>query len=129
MFTERMSNIALVSHSYPTKKLPAQASFIKREAYLIAQSHSVEVHLPSVYALPFQKQYYRSRNPDEKIIPLHRFSYLSFPGRRFASITQSSLSKNLIRSIDRQKPDVVHLHWLYPSGLTAPAIKQAGYPV
>lgn len=124
-----MSKIALVSHSYPTRQSPVQASFIKREVHLIAQSQSVEIHLPSVYALPFQQQYFRSRNPDENLIPVHRFSYLSFPGRRFAPITQKSLSKNLLRSLERQIPNVVHLHWLYPSGLAAPAIKEAGYPV
>lgn len=124
-----MSKIALVSHSYPTRQSPEQASFIKREAHLIAESQSVEIHLPSVYALPFQQQYFRSRDPDENLIPVHRFSYLSFPGRRFASNTQKSLSKNLLRSLERQIPNVVHLHWLYPSGLAAPAIKLAGYPV
>lgn len=128
-YTERMGNIAFVSHSYPTLQSPAQASFIKREAHLISQSHSVEIHLPSVFALPFQKQYLRSRNPLENKLPLHRFSYLSFPRRRFASITQSSLSKNLLRSLELQKPDLVHLHWLYPSGLAAPSIKKSGYPV
>jgi len=124
-----MSKIALVSHSYPTRQSPEQASFIKREAHLIEQSESVVIHLPSVYALPFQQQYYRSRNPNESTIPVRRFSYLSFPGRRFASFTQTSLSKNLLLSLEKQPPDVVHLHWLYPSGLAAPAIKHRGYPV
>ncbi|WP_340104028.1 glycosyltransferase [Rhodohalobacter sp. 8-1] len=124
-----MSNIAFVSHSYPTLQSPAQASFIKREAHLISQSHSVEIHLPSVFALPFQKQYFRSRNPLEENLPIHHFSYLSFPRRRLASITQLSLSKNLLRSLEIQKPDLVHLNWLYPSGLAAPSIKKSGYPV
>jgi len=124
-----MSKIALVSHSYPTRQSPEQALFIKREAHLINQSESVVIHLPSVYALPFQQQYFRSRDPEENIIPVRCFSYLSFPGRRFASITQRSLSRNLLLSLEKQMPDVVHLHWLYPSGLAAPAIKPAGYPV
>lgn len=124
-----MSKIALVSHSYPTRQSPEQAIFIKREAHLINQSESVVIHLPSVYALPFQQQYYRSRDPEENIIPVRRFSYLSFPGRRFSSITQRSLSRNLLLSLEKQMPDIVHLHWLYPSGLAAPAIKYTGYPV
>jgi len=124
-----MSKIALVSHSYPTKNFPAQTTFIKSEAHLINQFHSVEVHLPFVRALPLQKQYFRTLNPDEQTLPVHRFSYFSFPGRRFASITQSSLSKNLLKSLENQKPDIVHLHFLYPSGLAIPTLKEAGYPV
>lgn len=124
-----MSKIAIVSHSYPTRQFPAQASFIKREVHLLAQSHSVEIHIPSVYALPFQQQYFRSLNPDEEFIPVNRFSYVSFPGKRFASITQRSISKNLLGSLDEQNPDIVHIHWLYPSGMAAPVIKKAGLPV
>lgn len=121
--------IALVSHTYPTRDAPAQVPFIKQEAHVVAQNHEVELYLPAVYALPVQKQFYRSLRPDEENLQIHQFSYLSFPGRRLASFTQKSLSKRLLKSIQKQKPDLVHLHWLYPAGLTIPALKRAGYPV
>lgn len=121
--------IALISHSYPTRHAPAQATFIKHEAHLIAQEHQVELHIPSVFALPFQKQFYRSFQPDEQKISVNRFSYLSFPSRRFASLTRKSLSKRLLSSLKKQQPEIVHLHWLYPAGLTVPALKKAGYTV
>lgn len=129
MIREKMLKIAVVSHSYPTQQAAAQVPFIKQEAHLIAQEHSVEIHLPAVFALPFQKQYYRTLQPDETELTVHQFSYLSFPGRRLGTITQKSLSKNLLNSIKKQSPNVVHLHWLYPAGLAAPAIKEAGYPL
>lgn len=129
IYTERMNKIAFVSHTYPTREAPAQASFIKKEAHLIDQDCKIEIHLPAVYAIPYQKQYYRTHNPDENNIPIHQFSYLSFPGKRFASITQKSLSRGLLKSIGKQKPNIVHLHWLYPAGLTANHIKNSGYPV
>lgn len=119
--------ICIVSHTYPTKKFPAQATFIKNEAHLVAESHEVEVNLPAVYAFPFQKQFYRTKQPDELDLPVNRVSYLSFPGRRLASITKKSLSNRLIKLIEKQKPNIVHLHWLYPAGLAAAAIKKAGY--
>lgn len=124
-----MLKIAVVSHTYPTQQASAQVPFIKQEAHLIAEKYSVEVHLPAVYALPFQKQYYRTNHPDEAQLTVRQFSYLSFPKRRLASVTKKSLSKNLLKSIKKQNPDVVHLHWLYPAGLAAPEISKAGYPV
>lgn len=121
--------ISIVSHSYPTYDTPSLVPFIKQEAHIIAKENKVNVHIPSVLSLPFQKQFYRSIHPNENRLPLHRFLYISFPRRRLASITQKSLSKNLLKSIEKQKPDIVHLHWLYPAGLSAPSLKKAGYPV
>lgn len=121
--------IAVISHTYPTSHATAQATFIKHETHLISQEHEVELYLPSVLAVPFQRQFYRTHQPNEKKIRFHQFSYLSFPGRRFASITRSSLSKRLLSSLKKQQPDLVHLHWLYPAGLTVPVLKKAGYTV
>lgn len=121
--------VAIVSHTYPTQPAPARGIFIKNEAHLIAEDAETELYLQSVYSLPFQKQYYRTSQPIEHSLTVHQFSYLSFPGRRFASVTQKSLSRNLLQSIKKQTPDVVHLHCLYPAGLAAPAIAKAEYPV
>jgi len=120
---------AIVSHTYPTKLKSGQANFIKQEAHLVSQIADVELHIPAVYALPFQKQYNRSLQIDEKDIPYHRFHYLSFPAKRLPSVTKQSLSHRLLKSLRKQNPDLVHIHWLYPSGLSAPTLKKAGYPV
>lgn len=121
--------IAVVSHIYPTRKRPAQATFIKNEAQLIARKHDVDIYLPTVYALPFQLQFQRTREPDEHKLTVHRFHYLSFPRNKFSAITRFTLSKRLDRMLYGQPPDIVHLHWLYPSGLAAPRLKKSGYPV
>ncbi|MFU8812749.1 MAG: glycosyltransferase family 4 protein [Balneolaceae bacterium] len=120
-------NLAIVSHSYPTKQAPAQASFIKNEAHLLSDELQVDVYIPSVYALPFQPQYVRSLHPDEDELTVHKFSYLSFPRKKLASITRKSLSGRLLASLEKQRADVVHLHWLYPAGLAIPALQHAGY--
>lgn len=121
--------IALVSHIYPTQQAPARATFIKNEAHLIKGNHEVEIYLPYVFSLPFQKQYYRSHNPDEDQIPVHRFSYISIPRRKLPAITKKSLSDNLLKAIQPQSPDLVHLHWVFPSGMAAPALKSKDLPV
>ena len=121
--------IALVSHSYPTKDRPAQATFIKNEAHLIAEQHITDIYIPSVFALPFQSQFKRTRNPAESRLSVQKIYYLSIPKNRFASITRYFLSLALGRALESQPPDVVHLHWLYPSGLAAPELKERGYPV
>lgn len=120
--------IAIVSHSYPTQKSPARAIFIKNETQLIAQDYKVSLFLTSVYAFPFQQQYYRTYNPIEDHFPIQRLHYLSFPKRRMPGITRYSLSKNLLQKLKKFKPDLVHLHWLYPSGLAVPALDSAGFP-
>lgn len=124
-----MIKTAIVSHTYPTRISPGQTTFIRQEARLVHTIADAEVHIPAVYALPFQKQYKRSLQIDESVIPFHRFRYLSFPKRKLASVTKKSISKGLLKSIRKQKPDLVHLHWLYPSGLAVPSLKEAGYPV
>lgn len=121
-------NVAIVSHSYPTLQAPAQATFIKKEAHLLSDQFQIDIYLPSVYALPLQQQYYRTLHPVEPELTVHQFSYLSFPGKKLASITRKSLTKNLLKSLEKKKPDIVHLHWLYPAGLAAPALKKTGYP-
>jgi len=120
---------SIVSHTYPTTSSPGQTVFIKQEAHLINEFANTVLHFPAVFAFPFQKQYKRSLQIDETEIPFHRFRYLSFPERKLASITQISLSRALLNSIRMQKPDLVHIHWLYPSGLAIPTLKKAGYPV
>lgn len=121
--------VAIVSHTYPTHQAPARATFIKNEARLLADSSQVEVYLPSVYSLPFQKQYYRAYQPNEDQLIVHKFSYISIPRRKLPFITRKSLSANLIKAIHPQKPDLIHLHWIFPSGMAAPKLKLAGYPV
>lgn len=121
--------IAVISHSYPVASDPGRAQFIRKEAHLISLDHHVEVHLPSVIALPFQNQYNRNRQPLENTLPVHQSVYISIPDRRFSSITQYSLSRSLIKTIGRQDPDIVHIHSLYPAGLAMKTIKEAGYPV
>jgi len=121
--------IALVSHSYPTLDRPAQATFIKNEAHLIAEQHITDIYIPSVFALPFQSQFKRTYNPAECQLSVQKIYYLSIPKNRFASITRYFLALALGRALENQPPDVVHLHWLYPSGLAAPELKERGYPV
>lgn len=121
--------VAIVSHIYPTQQAPARATFIKNEARLLADHLQIEIYLPSVFSLPFQKQYYRSHNPDEDQIPVHRFSYFSIPRRKLPFITRRSLSSGLLKVVREKDPDLVHLHWSFPCGLAAPTLKTAGYPV
>jgi len=118
--------VAIISHSYPTKKNPAQATFIKEEAHLISKKNEVHLLLPTVYAIPLQNQYYRTLNPLEKKLDVKRFNYFSFPRKSLPSITRWSLSRNLLKALNRFKVDLIHLHWLFPSGLAVPSLKKAG---
>lgn len=122
-------NVAVVTHSYPTEDDPTRTLFVKDEARMLSELHNIEVHLPSVFALPFQMQYSRNRRPLKAELTVHRSVYLSFPGRTFGRVTRYSLSKSVMKTIDRQNPDLAHLHSLYPTGLAAKALARSGYPV
>ena len=119
--------IAVVSHSYPTRRSPARATFIKNEVHLLKNTFQVELFLPSVYSLPFQSQFYRTRETGETQLPVHRFHYFSIPKRKFPAITRYSFTKKLVRAVYSQNPDIVHCHWLFPSGLAVPELKKRGY--
>jgi len=121
--------IAVISHSYPTTCDPGRASFIKNEAHLISLDHQVEIHLPSVFSLPFQKAYRRNRSPLDEKLTVHSTTYFSVPRRYLSSITQKSLSSALMKTVQKQDPDLVHMHGLYPTGLAAKSLREAGYPV
>ncbi|MAO65620.1 MAG: hypothetical protein CL666_11535 [Balneola sp.] len=121
--------IQIVSHIYPTKHDPSSGIFIQREAHLVQVFSEIELHIPSVIATPFQSQFYRSHRPVEENFPVHRFKYLSIPKRKFPKLTQKFLSSGLLHSLQNSNTSLVHLHWLFPGALSAPALKKAGYKV
>lgn len=122
-------NIAIVSHSYPTVDDPSQGIFIQKEAHLVADFANIEVYLPSVHATPFNKQYYRNFKPVTEPFPVNTFKYFSIPRRKFPQITGKFLSQKVYGNLKESSAKIVHLHALFPSGLTTPYLKKRGYKI
>ncbi len=121
-------NVSIITHIYPTQHDKSSGIFIQNEARLIQQFAQVRVFIPTVFATPLNKQFYRSYQLVSEDFEMQRFHYLSFPRRKLQAITQYSISKSLINALPPAKSThIVHLHWLYPGGLTATALKKKGY--
>lgn len=119
-----MDKIAIVSHSYPTIADPSYGIFIKREAALIRKFAEPILFIPKVFSTPLNRQYYRTKNLVEDGIQKEEFKYISFPSKYFPSVITKSLSTQLLKKLKRHNPSLVHLHWLYPQGLTASLLKR-----
>lgn len=119
-----------MSHIYPTKHDPSSGVFIQKEAHLIQRFAQVQVFVPSVFATPLNKQFYRSHRLVSEDFDVQRFHYLSFPRRKFQKITQYSISTSLLSNLPpASSTHIVHVHWLYPGGLTIPALREKGYNI
>lgn len=122
-------NIAVISHAYPTETDPSRAVFIQEEARIVSTFSNLRVFIPSVYATPLNAQYHRNLQLVEENFPVSSFKYLSIPFRRLPFITEHSLSRKLLKQLQKHSVDIVHLHALFPVGIASKALKSAGYRV
>lgn len=122
-------NIAIVSHTYPTKHDPSSGIFIQKESRLVSEFAEVNVIIPSVVSTPLNKQYYRGYQPVKEPFPVTTFKYVSIPRRSFPSITKYSLSNRLLNIVKNLSPDIVHLHALFPSGISAKTLNNSGFKI
>lgn len=124
--------IALISHLYPTKLHPHQGKFIQDQFDLLNEDLKIEVELivPTPFSIFFTKRWYSNHS---KLLCQNasgfRLNYLSLPQKRFPSIIQRSLSRRLSTFLSKKKYDLLHIHWLYPDGLSIPALKKKGFRI
>lgn len=121
--------ILLVSHLFPTKIAPFQASFIQErfKALTTFDKTSPSLIVPTPYSIPFTHRYKKNHSP--LLNKGHRVQYLSFPKKQFPRIISNSISKSVLKFIGDKTFDIVHIHWLYPDGLIVPQVKRAGFKI
>lgn len=126
-----MYKIALLSHSYPTKKFPSSSKFIEDQVYLFNQSEEFQMSVirPTPYSIFLSKRWRKNNDPFvNTLAQVTPFKYLSFPKKRFPSIIKASLESGTLAALSKiDRPDLVHVHWLYPNGMVIPALKKKGY--
>jgi glycosyltransferase involved in cell wall biosynthesis len=122
-------NIAIVTHNYPTLNDPSRGIFLQKEAHLVREFSNVSVVIPNVFSTFINKQYTRTKDIVSEPFQIQKFQYLSFPRRSFPKITQWSLSKALLTVLKKHSFDIIHLHALFPCGMAAKTLKQAGHRV
>jgi len=121
--------IALISHLYPTKLSPHYGKFIQDQFELLNNAPNIDADLivPTPYSIPFTKRWGKNHSPlmcDSN--KSTRLSYLSFPEKRYPKLIQRSLSGKLLDHLKGKDYDLIHIHWLFPDGLTLPTLRNLG---
>lgn len=121
--------IALISHLFPTKLHPSQGKFIRDQAELMGHDSEIDlsIFVPTPISVPFTNRYKSnvSRFATTEVIP-KRVSYFSIPAKKFPFITQFFLVRSFRNLLFKEKPDCVHVHFLYPGGLLIPMLNKWG---
>ncbi len=124
--------LALFSHTYPTLFNPKSGKFVQDQFDLLngLDEFQIDLFVPTPYTFIGTNRYKKSQSPflfpgTNKI----RFSYLSFPKKRFPGIVSHSLSKKATDALLKTESDydIVHVHWLYPDGMMIPKLKKLGF--
>ncbi len=121
--------VLILSYLYPTLNRPYQHVFVREEARLVSTFSDVHV----VDCVPFKPSVLFGRKEATDYVrdgfPVEPVVYLSIPRRRLSGITAQMLGKKIGRILDREKPDVLHVHFLYPCGLVVHEAKKRNIPV
>lgn len=123
----RQKKLQIISHSFPNADQPYDGIFVRDHASAVSTQFDAEILVPTAYTIPFTPKHHKNRaslySPDN--INAGRIRYFSLPSKILPSVIRSSLSKNLILSLKKKKSHLIHVHFLYPSGLAIPALKNA----
>lgn len=119
-------SLHIVSHSFPTIEAPYDATFISDHASTLSDHFDVRVCIPTPISFPFTYRFIKNHSP--LILPDNvqgdRCLYLSLPKKRFPAFISRSLSKNVVKSLSGQPIDLIHVHFLYPSGMIISELKK-----
>lgn len=120
-----MQKILIASPYFPLKKRPIDGIFVAKEAELMRQFFEVKVIVTKPIALPGTQRYV-SKSDISSEYPSKIAKYVSIPGRRLHQITQLMFNFFVIRHLISLKPNIVHLHFLYPSALGLKKLAKSG---
>lgn len=120
--------ITVISHHFPTVKQPYLQPFIKDHirALQLADFNAdfIQVH-PKM--IPFTSRWKEYHSPLLTNIPYKKLSYLSVPARKAPAFVAHRVYSALVNEINPASNPILHLHWLYPAGITIPRLKQDGF--
>jgi len=119
-------SLHIFSHSFPTIEAPYDATFISDHARSLSGHFDVRVCIPTPRSFPFTYRFRKNHSP--LVLPANvqgdRCFYLSLPKKRFPALISRSLSKNVVKSLREQPIGLIHVHFLYPSGVIISKLKK-----
>jgi teichuronic acid biosynthesis glycosyltransferase TuaC len=121
--------ISIISHNYPSERQPYLNTFIRDHYRAVSgmDGYEPELLIPTPYAIPFTERWKRNKSPLLDSHAGRRVNYLSVPSMKAPGFTSKRLSNQLLRFIPGSENRILHLHWIYPSGLTIPDLSKKGY--
>lgn len=122
----RKKRLQIISHSFPNLATPYDATFVRDHADALLNDFEVEITVPTPRSIPFTSRF--KKNHSDLLLPKKvsgaRCYYFSLPKRKFPSLVRRSLSNIVVKHLGNQPPDLIHIHFLYPSGLLIPDLKK-----
>lgn len=128
----KKTKIVLITHLYPSEQNPYKGKFMSDQYNAIYDITDINLKLfvPTPREILWtnrRKKNYSSlknvKHDDERVF------YISFPNKLFPKWIQKNISKALLNKLITERPDIIHIHWLYPSGLAISSLKKAGFPI
>jgi len=120
---------AVVSHLYPNRRYPANGTFVRDLFLQLNRRIQTDMLVPTVRSLPFTSRWRAAHEPFLEEDEAHRLRYLSIPRRHLPQLIRHNLSAAVTAHLDDHSYDLIHVNWLYPDGLSIPAIKRRNIPV
>lgn len=130
--TEEKLKIGLITHLFPSERDQHRGKFMYDQYRAIRAIPDMKLRLmvPTPRAVPGTQRWKMNQSPLYQVAPTdERVVYTSLPNRKKPLFIQKNISKALLQKLALEKPDILHIHWLYPDGLAIPALKKAGYPI
>lgn len=130
--TEEKLKIGLITHLFPSERDQHRGKFMYDQYRAIRAIPDMKLRLmvPTPRAVPGTQRWKTNQSPLYQVAPTdERVVYTSLPNRKKPLFIQKNISKALLQKLALEKPDILHIHWLYPDGLAIPALKKAGYPI
>jgi len=127
-----MLKIGLITHLFPSEHDPHRGKFMYDQYKAIRAIPDMKLRLivPTPRAVPGTQRWKTNQSPLHQVAPTdERVLYTSLPNRSKPLFIQRNISNALIRKLALEKPDLLHIHWLYPNGLAIPELKKLDYPI
>jgi glycosyltransferase involved in cell wall biosynthesis len=127
-----MPSVLIVTHSYPLKLVPFRAKFIQDQALLFQNCTKFKIDVLNLTpkTIPFTKRNkFQKAGLNTNGETVHKMNYLSFPRKIFPNIIQHNISNSLLGYLKNRNYDLIHIHWLYPDGLSIKKLKKKGHKV
>jgi len=111
-----MKKVLILTHSFPDQRNPAKGIFILDELNLMKKDVSYKIALLNT----FFEHVRLNKNKPVSVFDIQPISYFSLPLKFFKKNKGLFISRKLKRTINFELIDIIHAHFLIPSGLALP---------